>query len=94
MEIIKNDMTKEELQYTVEILLDLSQGELSKLSMPTLIKMSNNLLANSMAYNNLEDKHRELMQKGNYTPLAKQHKRRNPKHLRNSAMENAFKKGK
>lgn len=94
MEIIKNDLTKEELQHTVEILLDLSNGELAKLPMPTLIKMSNNLLSNGMAFNNLEDKYRELLQKGNYTPLAKQYKRRTPKRPKNQAMEHAFKKGK
>lgn len=75
MEILKNDMTKEEIQFVVELLLDLPHGELGKLTTPTLIKMHNNINKNLMAFNILEDKYRALVNQGTYKPLAKERKR-------------------
>lgn len=78
MEILKSDMTKEEVQYIVEILLDLPNGALSKLTAPTLIKMHNNINKNLLAFNSLEDKYRALANQGTYEPLAKQRRHRRP----------------
>lgn len=60
MLVLKNDMTKAELQNVVEILLNLPSGELSKLPTSTLIKMHNNINTNLLSFNILEDKVREL----------------------------------
>lgn len=92
MEIIKNDMTKEEIQHYVELLMSVPHGSFTKLTMPVLISMHNGLMANAMAYNSLEDKYRELLQKGNYKPLAKKHTRA-PRGRKNTAMQDAFNKG-
>tara|TARA_Y100001956_G_scaffold75879_1_gene84406 strand:+ start:2215 stop:2505 length:291 start_codon:yes stop_codon:yes gene_type:complete len=92
MEIIKNDMTKEEIQHYVELLMSVPHGSFAKLTMPVLISMHNGLMENAMAYNTLEDKYRELLQKGTYKPLAKQHKRK-PRGKKNTAMKDAFNKG-
>lgn len=78
MEILKSDMTKEEVQHIVEILLDLPKGALTKLTAPTLIKMHNNINKNLLAYNILEDKYRALANQGTYEPLAKHRKHRRP----------------
>ena len=78
MERLKNDMTKEEIQYIVEILLDLPNGSLAKLTAPTLTKMHNNINKNLLAFNILEDKYRALANQGTYEPLAKHRKHRRP----------------
>ncbi len=65
------DMTKEELQNVVEILLDLPSGELVKLQKETLIKMHNNINVNLLSFNILEDKVRELEGLLAKAPLAK-----------------------
>lgn len=72
MEILKNDMTKEEMVHTLAILLGngVKVEELKSLHAPVIIKMLNGLEANARAYNDLEDKYRELLQKGTYAPLA------------------------
>lgn len=88
----KLDMTKEEIQYYVELMLSLAPGSLAKVTQPVLISMHNGLTANAMAFNHLEDKYRELMQKGNYKPLAKHHTRKKRK-PDNAAIREAFRKG-
>jgi len=70
MEIIKNDMTVDEMRYTVALLLSLKTEDLKGLKSDVLIKMLNALNANALAYNSLEDKYRELMQAGTYKPLS------------------------
>lgn len=93
MEIIKNDMTREEIQHYVELLMSLEKGSLQKLTMPVLISMHNGLMANAMAFNNLEDKYRELLQQDTYKPLAPERKRkgRTPRGQKNTAMRDALK---
>lgn len=86
-------MTKEEIQHYVELLMSVAHGSFSKLTMPVLISMHNGLMENAMAFNTLEDKYRELMQKGNYKPLAKQHKRGSRSTQKNGAMQEAFRGG-
>lgn len=77
MEIIKNDMSVDEMRFTVALLLDITPEEIKSVKSDTLIKIMNNLNKNAMAYNNLEDKYRELLQKDTYKPLNKQvHRKR------------------
>lgn len=89
-EIPKLDMTKEELAYTVALLLDLQPQELKALPQQTLIKMFNNLQKNAMAYNILEDKYRELLTKDTYKPLAR--KDHNKRHKENREAAKLLKK--
>jgi hypothetical protein len=71
MLVLRNDMTKGELQNVVEILLNLPSGELNKLHTDTLIKMHNNINVNLLSYNILEDKVRELQNLLAKAPLAR-----------------------
>ena len=89
-EIPKLDMTKEELQYTVALMLDLTATEIKALSQQTLIKMLNNLNRNAMAFNILEDKYRELLTQDTYKPLAP--KMHNARHKENRAMAKEVRK--
>ncbi len=79
MLVLRNDMTKGQLQSVVEILLNLPAGELSKLHTDTLIKMHNNINTNLLSYNILEDKVRELEGLLAKAPLARAKPRNNSK---------------
>lgn len=80
-EIPKLDMTKEELQYTVSLLMNVPMEAFAKLTTETLIKMLKGLNDNAMAYNSLEDKYRALIQQDTYKPLNK--KTHNARHVEN-----------
>ena len=77
MLVLRNDMTKAELQNVVEILLNLPSGELVKLHTDTLIKMHNNINTNLLSFNILEDKVRELEGHLAKAPLARAKPRTN-----------------
>ena len=71
MLVLRNDMTKGEIQSVVEIMLNMSSGDLSKLHTDTLIKMHNGLTENLRAYHVLADEVAKLNGELAQAPLVK-----------------------
>lgn len=82
MLVLRNDMTKDEIQSVVAILLNMPKEDLSKLTTDILIKMHNSITENLRAYHVLADEVDKLNKLLAQAPLA-QVKPRNHQRKRN-----------